>query len=101
MDFAFAHTKVKGYTRWLYHGEFVAQENYNSIGEGQNCYDDMLGMIHDAAGPKIMKEIINDVDEKDHIKDNNIDVEYEAEPNKSPTPNEDASKFLKLLEDAR
>lgn len=42
-----------------------SQENYNSINEGENYYDDMLSMIHDAAGPNIMEEIMTDIYEKD------------------------------------
>lgn len=42
-----------------------SQENYNSINEGENYYDDMLSMIHDAAGPNIMEEIMTVIYEKD------------------------------------
>ncbi|KAF2298287.1 hypothetical protein GH714_021345 [Hevea brasiliensis] len=83
IDFAFAHTEVEDIIPCPSINEFVAQENYNSIVEGQNCYDNMLGMIHDVAEPKIMEEIMNDVYEKDRIEDNNIDVEYKVEPSKA------------------
>ncbi|XP_060183139.1 uncharacterized protein LOC132613104 [Lycium barbarum] len=76
---------VKGYTRWLYHGEFAPKEkNTNSEVRPEKVRkergDDIFEMIYDAAGP----EIIDDSSGK-----------FQHGDASEPT-----SKNFKLLEDA-
>ncbi|XP_049388479.1 uncharacterized protein LOC125852840 [Solanum stenotomum] len=84
---------VKGYTRWLQHGEFAPKKKIiNQDAEGKEQGepsqkkrkerdDDMFEMIYDAAGPEIM--------------DDSSGVKFQQGDASEPT-----SKFFKLLEDA-
>ncbi|XP_031279787.1 uncharacterized protein LOC116138206 [Pistacia vera] len=93
------HGIVKGYTRWLYHGEFIAKKKHVPNDLKTKEKDDIIGMIHDAAGPNLMDAIMQDVCVQDTIEPNNPN---NVEPDASPlVPNKEALKFLKLLEDAQ
>ncbi|KAJ0091192.1 hypothetical protein Patl1_13788 [Pistacia atlantica] len=93
------HGIVKGYTRWLYHGEFIAKKKHVPNDLKTKEKDDIIGMIHDATGPSLMDAIMQDVCVQDTIEPNNPN---NVEPDASPlVPNKKALKFLKLLEDAQ
>ncbi|GLT42189.1 hypothetical protein SLA2020_162040 [Shorea laevis] len=84
---------VKGYTRWLYHGEFTAKEKQMCDKMDLNVdSDDILDMIHDAAGPNVLEAISKYDDEQEPNETSNF---------QSLKQNEEAFKFLKLLKAAQ
>ncbi|XP_065860183.1 uncharacterized protein [Euphorbia lathyris] len=94
---------VKGYTKWLYHGESDDIEetidNEVQTNDTDEC-DDIFDMIHDAAGPTIMDTLLQDENENTTCKKNLDSIEID-QPVPQSEPNNEASKFLKLLEDAK
>ncbi|WCJ39870.1 hypothetical protein M5689_020822 [Euphorbia peplus] len=94
---------VKGYVKWLYHGESVTRDQNIDIEVMQtNDGDEIFDMIHDVAGPTIMGTILQDENDQETCKKNLNSIELELEePIPQYEPNDEASKFLKLLEDAK
>uniref|UniRef100_A0A803MQZ2 Transposase-associated domain-containing protein n=1 Tax=Chenopodium quinoa TaxID=63459 RepID=A0A803MQZ2_CHEQI len=84
---------VKGYVRWIYHGEFKPQEKRRRIEIGDDKgQDEIFDMIYEAHGPMSSNDILDEL--------NNQPKEGEPDDNEHVKGTKGVESFENLMRDA-